>query len=213
MTKLIRNIALFVALALVLLAAGYMMVITSTDRLIQSESRHRAEAWANSLLTQVPDIKEIIEGAQPSEDSVMFMEQARTIGDIWEYKLYNASGKLVLVSSQIGRTHRLQGSIDDVGTNARELVAAKGMVFRSRPRQREFEPAIITDSIIPVKQQGELIGYLHLEVDETERSATNKSTIAARCFVHRLRRPCCSLSFSHAAKREGRRPTGLSCLS
>jgi diguanylate cyclase (GGDEF)-like protein len=178
MTKLIRNIVLFVALALVLLAAGYMMVITSTDRLIQSESRHRAEAWASSLLTQVPDIKEIIEGDQPSEDSIMFMEQARTIGDIWEYKLYNKQGKLVLVSSKIGRTHRLEGSLDDVGISTRQIVDERGMAFRTRQRIHAFEPELITDSVIPVKQQGELIGYLHLEVDETERSATNKATIS-----------------------------------
>jgi diguanylate cyclase (GGDEF)-like protein len=178
MTKLIQNIVLFITLALVLLAAGYVMVITSTDRLIQTESRHRAEAWAKSVLVQVPDIKEIIEGSKPSQSSVTFMEHARSIGDIWAYKLYNKQGKLVLVSSQIDRTHQLAGSLDDIDKNIRQIVEERGMAFRTRGRKLAFEPALIADSIIPVKQYGELIGYLHLEVDETERSAANKITIS-----------------------------------
>jgi diguanylate cyclase (GGDEF)-like protein len=178
MSKLIRNIALFIALAVVLLAAGYLIVIASTDRLIQSESRHRAEAWATALMTHVPDIKEIIAGLPPAKQSFLFMEQSKAIADIWDYRLYNAEGKLVLVSSQIERTHRLQGSIDELGSSTRQMLDERGLAFRTRHGEKDNEPQIITDALIPIKQQGKLIGYLHLEVDETERSATNKSTIA-----------------------------------
>ncbi len=178
MLKLIRRIALFSALAVGLLAFGYLTVVTSADRLIQSESRFRTDAWAESMLTQVPDIKEIIEGEQPSEDSILFMEQARTIGDIWEYKLYNKEGKLVLVSSQLGRTHRFTDTLDSLNFNVRQLVEDTGLAIRTRDGKEEYEPKLITDSIVRVMQQGEMIGYLHLEVDESKRAAENKGTIS-----------------------------------
>jgi diguanylate cyclase (GGDEF)-like protein len=178
MLKLARRIALFSALAVALLAFGYLTVLSSADRLIQSESRFRADAWAESLLTQVSDIKEIIEGEQPSEDSILFMEQARTIGDIWEYKLYDKKGKLVLVSSKLGQTHRFTETLDGLDFNARQLVKDTGVAIRTREGKAEYEPKLITDSIVPVVQQGELIGYLHLEVDESKRAAENKGTIS-----------------------------------
>jgi diguanylate cyclase (GGDEF)-like protein len=177
MSKLIRNIVLFIALALVLLAAGYLMVLTSTDRLIQSESRHRAESWASALMAEVPDIKEIVEGRQPTQGSLLFMEQARTIGHIRAYKLYNAQGKLVLASDQIERTHGFKGSINDIDLNTQQIIGERGLAFRISERTENNAPLIITDSIIPMMQKEKVIGFLHLEADETKRSASNKTTI------------------------------------
>jgi diguanylate cyclase (GGDEF)-like protein len=164
--------------ALALMLATYSMLSQAVDKIAINESVTRSQAWADSLLTQVPDIKEIIGGQVPTDDSVLFMEQARTIGDVWQFKIYNNVGKLVVVSSQLGRTGLFNETLDSMGFDVRGAIRRDGIAIRSRPRAYAHEPLQMTETVIPFVKNGMLIGYLALEVDDTRRSAENRNVIS-----------------------------------
>jgi diguanylate cyclase (GGDEF)-like protein len=175
--KLIR-LFWILAMAMALLLAAFFLVTGSVRHLVNSESAHRAEAWAQSLMSQVGDLQEIVAGEDPSEDSIMFMEQARTIGDVWQYMLFDKSGKLVLVSSQLGRSNTFDKSLSDFGFELAKFTENGRAISRPRNGRSSHEPELLTETLVPIASDGKVFGYLLLAVDETARTRTNQTIIS-----------------------------------
>jgi diguanylate cyclase (GGDEF)-like protein len=177
MTSTIRRLVLIGATACALLATAYVLVMDSVQSLSAAESAHRAKAWTQALVTQVTDLADVINGAAPSSTSRAYLEQARSTDDVWQYRLYDKAGKLVVKSGQIGQPNIYAEALGDVRPSAVREVAASGIFVKSRAGRADVEPDVIGEAIVPIVIDRELHGYLLLEIDETKRRDSTQSVI------------------------------------
>ncbi len=139
------------------------------NQLMRTDARHRATDWSANLLDNVADLREIIAGEVPSDESVLFFEQARIIGNVWDYKIFDVQGQLVIASNAIGRTHAHREAISVRYPAARQAIQSDGIFIDTRAAAGSHEPDFLSETLAPIAFRGERIGYLGLTVDETDR--------------------------------------------
>jgi diguanylate cyclase (GGDEF)-like protein len=175
LTNSVRRLLIVAAIAATLLAVSYTLVIRSVNELLNAESVNRANAWAGTMMTQVSDLEKILSGETPSDDTVLFLEQIRTVSDVFCYKLYDKNGALVINSSHIGRG----GSTSDkLSLDLRKRVIEGNRVVASRKGKTKYEPATLSEITVAIARNGETLGFLKLEIDETGRSSSTKAVVS-----------------------------------
>ena len=164
-----KHIAAACGLGAIILAVSIFIVRSYTDHLLRSDATSRAESWAVNLAENVSDLPRIIAGALPGDESVVFFEQARAIGDVWKYRIYDSAGKLVLVSNQIGRTHSFDEKLASSDPAALARLQAGEIQVTTRSGASPREPGFIADAIVPITAAGQRIGFLSVQIDQTAR--------------------------------------------
>jgi diguanylate cyclase (GGDEF)-like protein len=180
-----KPVVIIVGSAIALIAASIGVVRYYTDHFLRGEATHRAETWAGNLVDNVSDLPNIMAGELPVDESVVFFEQARAVGDVWRFRIFDAAGKLLLVSNQIGKTHTFSENLakDDPDTLA-ELRAGRAVV-NTRAGVNKREPVFIAEALVPVRSGDEPLGYLSVQIDATERQQVylNEATLMAVTFA------------------------------
>lgn len=98
-------VAVVIAATALLLGAGTYWIATSTvDRMVRKDAETAAFGWANYLSENLSDIASIAAGAEPSAESLAFIESAESVGQVFRFKLFDPEGRLRLVSDEIGKT-------------------------------------------------------------------------------------------------------------
>src|SRR5262245_33139824 len=89
-------VALFCAL---IAALGIAFVTRATTKLLEGDAEMVTDEWANYIVSNVPDLTEIAQGETPSTESVIFFEQARQVGRVYAFSIYDPDGRLILKSN------------------------------------------------------------------------------------------------------------------
>jgi diguanylate cyclase (GGDEF)-like protein len=164
--------------ALALVAASIGVVEHFTDDFLRSEATYRAKTWAGNLIENVSDLPDIIAGELPSDESVVFFEQARAVGDVWRFRIFDTSGNLILVSNQIGKTHKFTENLAvEKPLLFSQLIAGK-VVVDTRAGAGKREPAYIAEALVPIKSGGATLAFLSVQIDAAERQEAYLSEAA-----------------------------------
>ena len=87
----------FAAVALVLRPdCSHRRRLSSTvprPKLLEADAEMVTDEWANYIVSNVPDLSEIAQGETPSNDSVIFFEQARQVGRVYDFSIYDPDGQ------------------------------------------------------------------------------------------------------------------------
>jgi diguanylate cyclase (GGDEF)-like protein len=160
--------AILLAFVAALAAAGYALVNFAVDRLIINNARITAESLANFYLDNIPDFAEVVKGRTPAADSIVFMQQAGSIGRMFRFRFYDAEGRLRVSSDALGRTFTYTDSFADLyPEEAANLAAEQSFAFLARPEAGA--PADYTISLVPVMSAGKLDGWLELAMGQERR--------------------------------------------
>jgi diguanylate cyclase (GGDEF)-like protein len=166
----VRGVTL-VAIAVAVAALAYFILSFYVSRMISQSAEVRSKSWAENLIANVSDLPEIIDGEIPSDESILFLEQARAIGNVWLFRIYDADGKLILSSNDIGGAYHVKTSLSQSHPEAFEVARTGAVYATTREKMAEHEPAFIAESVGPIRFDGKMIGYVGLLVDETETRA------------------------------------------
>ena len=169
MTRNWKRFATIAFSAIVIISASVGIVRYYTDHLLRSDATSRAENWAAELAGNVSDLPKIIRGALPSDESVVFFEQARAIGDVWKYRIFDSTGQLVLVSNQIGLTNSFTERMPASDFSALSQQREGEILVHTRNGIGPREPGFIAEAIMPIRVAGKQIGFLSILIDETAR--------------------------------------------
>lgn len=166
--KLSRLSILFAFVALQL-AAAVFMVQFFTDRLIVNNAKATGQGVANFLVGNIPDFAQIMEGKTPSAESVVFMQQASQIGNVFRYRFYDASGHLRVDSGEIGRALTYNQTIEDLlpGQSAR-FASGESFAF-TEPYPRAGEPPDYAVTVVPVMSAKHILGWVEIANNQGQR--------------------------------------------
>jgi diguanylate cyclase (GGDEF)-like protein len=164
-----RHVLLF-ALVLVALTTGAVLIARwSVDALMQRDAAAAGQIWARSIAANVLDLEAVANGAPLSESSRRFLERAQTIGHVFRFRIFDATGRERLVAD--GGDIVMAGSERLAKHNpaaARALASGQPVVFakEGQPPQR---PLYYAEAYVPVVVDGRTVAVVEAYVDQTEQ--------------------------------------------
>jgi hypothetical protein len=156
---------------LALMAAGlggFLLLNVTTEQMTRVHAERTALAWGDYVASNLARIEEIASGAELNAGERGFLQAARNIGDVFLFKLFDKSGRLRLVSDELG-DRTAHGSLP-TEHNQRALLAISrgGPVTQIADGTRKPDrPDIYAESYIPVTRGGKLVGVAEVYVDQT----------------------------------------------
>ena len=161
------------ALGAVLLAAGGALLNERAAAwLMQKEAEATARAWAADLDDGLgDDLTSLLARKPPSEAARATLARARRVGDVFRYKLFDASGRLVFTSDDLQRPEDLEETL--AGHRGSSAIAAAILAGGSHVEAARgippHRPAHYAEAYVPARRQGRVVGVAEVYVDQTAR--------------------------------------------
>ena len=128
-----RRALVLLILAVAVLASGiWIAVKLTTDHLIDGDARSNAQDWAQYLAQNVPDLRQVAAGEQPSAASLDFLEKTRQAGPVLRYVIFNHYG---YSQFQADRTKAAAVDISEFNRGPREAASDQADHHRHRKRR------------------------------------------------------------------------------
>jgi predicted signal transduction protein with EAL and GGDEF domain len=159
------------ALCAIVGTIGFFFVQLSTSRLLDAEARIDAERWSAYLSQNVRPLQSIAGGATATRDVRASIDRMLSGASLLSYRIYDASGEMKLRSfnarlgDHLGRTiaEADPGFAQDFRDKTPATLLSKGTIAG--------KPAFISSAFVPIRSAGQVVGWLAVDIDQTERAA------------------------------------------
>jgi diguanylate cyclase (GGDEF)-like protein len=154
------------------LAVGVYGVVGATvERMVRKDAEAAAVGWSRYLAANLADLRAIAAGEAPSADSILFIERARQVGQVFRFKLFDPAGRLRLVSDDLGKTW------DNEPKLSVHNPAAAAVVVTGRPHtdvkqgRAPARPPLYAETYLPVVAEGETVAIVEVYLDQTGKQS------------------------------------------
>src|ERR1700686_3109048 len=128
-TSIFRNVALIVAVLLMLIGGVLLAVKITTDHLLYQSATSNARSWADFMAKGIADLEQIAAGQLPSAASMSFFQWARKSDQVFRYEIFNREGYSQLVADHdkiaLLTLSEYSAAAARAGTTGRPVVEAK----------------------------------------------------------------------------------------
>jgi methyl-accepting chemotaxis protein len=180
--KRVQSAGALIGLAIcvgVTVGGTYLLVNLTVDAAIKRDAEVAALGWARHLARRMPDIERIAAGETPSAASRSFIEEARWTGQVFLFKLFDATGRLRLVSDELESAGR-------AGTDLQQHNAKAGAVLESGQAYTTVKegtpptrPLLYAESYVPVVKDGRTVAIVEVYLDQTAKQRMFRSLFGA----------------------------------
>ncbi len=165
------SVLFFCAFALIL-AAVFFATRVSVDRAVSRDSVDKAVYYAEYMAVRIPDLQGLIADPRPSAEQVRVIQQIRSLGSVFRFKLFDENGRLLLLSDD--ESIQNGASVSDTQDPEPRRVAETNVpivdVFDGS--QKPDRPDFYAEAYVPlVDAEGETIGVVEVYVDQTATRA------------------------------------------
>src|SRR6202790_2940499 len=128
-TSVGRNVALIVAVLLILISGTLAAVKLTTDYLLYQSATSDARSWAGFMAKSIADLEPIAAGELPSAASMSFFQWAQKSDQVFRYEIFNREGYSQLVADHdkiaLLTLSEYSAAAAHAGTTGRPVVEAK----------------------------------------------------------------------------------------
>jgi len=174
--------AALAAAALLLAAGGATVNERAAEWLLRRDAEATAYNWATSIEQSLGSrLEALVARVAPSAPVRNLLEHARTMGNVFRFKLFDANGDLVFVSDDLDTApgqlaesltlHRGTSGVAAALINGGSHVEAA----RGTPPDR---PAYYAEAYVPVQRDGQVVAIAEVYVDQTDRMVLYRQTFA-----------------------------------
>jgi len=169
-TRAITGLGL-VGLCACIAAFGYLLMTMSTRNLLEAEARIDASRWSAYLKANLKDLPQITQGAALVSTSRMTIDPAMTGGHVMSFKVYDARGFLKLQSNEGTSANLIGRHITQVDPGFAGALAegTGGTLLNETKLAGKDQPAFIASALMPIESDGLRVGWLLVNLDQTER--------------------------------------------
>jgi len=172
----VRTNILVAIIGLILIVTALVVVRSATDRMLDEESKTAAVEWADYLIANIADMNEIFAGQQPSPESIIFLNNASTFGNVFRYKFFDADGSLRLLVGEKLKFSTNGQSLQEERKNLAGKILDGDIYVHTKSTQKKGRPPVYSEAYVPVFENGALVGVVEVYVDLTEKAARFQKT-------------------------------------
>jgi diguanylate cyclase (GGDEF)-like protein len=148
----------------------YWIATSSVDRLIRKDAETAAFSWANYLAQNLSDLDRIAAGADPSVESLAFIERARIVGQVFRFKLFDPNGRLRLVSDELGKKWDNEPSLSVHNPPAAAVALTGKPHTEVKEGTSPNRPPLYAETYTPVVVNGRVVAIAEVYLDQTKKA-------------------------------------------
>ncbi len=162
--ELILSASLFLALiAIALFGARY-----TVDHLLYRDAVSTGHSWAKYIANNLKDIEAVAQGGTPSAESLSVLEQARQVGNVYRYKIFDGDGNMMVFSDHRQLLEYSNGKLGLYDASAAKAMATGNPAVAVK-EGGFYHPAYYAEAYLPVEINGRRIAVVGTYVDQTEK--------------------------------------------
>jgi diguanylate cyclase (GGDEF)-like protein len=162
-----RRILLLASIILFLAYGGVKLSQLVSANMLRSDAQSTVGAWAGSLVATA-DIPAIIAGVPPSRTTEHLLSDATQIGDIYRYKIWDKSGRVVFSSERKNFLSMTKSTSSGQWARIANSVLLGGRLTDLNVAKSPENPPFYAECSVPLKHDGVIIGVLEVYLDQTE---------------------------------------------
>jgi signal transduction histidine kinase/CheY-like chemotaxis protein len=166
-----RFISLTFGVSALLTASLVLLMMEFADRTITANAERTSIGWAELISRQLTDLEGTVSGAPLTEVDRHLLEGFRSFGDVFRFKIFDASGQLILISDD------LSSAAPEVDLASHNPVAYAS-VLAGQPytevqdgTEKPNRPDVYVESYLPIMRDGRFLAISEVYVDQTEAAA------------------------------------------
>jgi len=142
---------------------------STVDSAIAANAERKARNWADYLAHAMPDLDALLETGVPDDAQNATIGTAVQVGDVFRFKLFDAEGRLVLISDERG-TPLEPGAKTDHNGYARSVLESGVAVIEVHDGTRKTNrPDLYVEAYVPVSgADGKPIGVVEVYLDQSQ---------------------------------------------
>jgi len=178
-----RIIALLAAMILLLVLGGVKLSRVVSVNMLNADAQSTCNAWVDTLVDGA-DISAIIAGATPSDKTKHLLENATQLGDIYRYKVWNKTGRLIFTSERIHSAVKETTMGEHLGPQIIASILSGTTFTASRVGNLPENPSYFAECYIPIKRDENVIGFLEVSLDQTaDRTLYQRSFLLTEAII------------------------------
>ncbi|HZP21261.1 MAG TPA: EAL domain-containing protein [Bauldia sp.] len=165
------NIAIFAVVGLGLVAGAIFIQRMAMDRLLYQDAVATGRTWAEYVATNLSDIRQIAEGRDPSPESRDFLDHARKTGQVFLFKIYDATGRVRYESDALPAGETDEEDLAEHNPEAAEAIDERRPAIEAKEGVPPSRPPFYSEAYIPYIVGGRVLAVVETYVDQTARRA------------------------------------------
>lgn len=159
---------------------GFFLLDAANKDITRVHAEQTALAWADFMSSHLPRVQEIAAGAQLNKDEEEFLKSVRQLGKVFRFKLFDAHGRLRLVSDALGVDNSAKVVMDQHSATAILAIAKDRPITAVHDgTNKPDRPKIYAESYVPVKINGAVAAVVEVYVDQAKSTAVIYRGMAA----------------------------------
>ena len=220
-TSVVISTTIIALIALCL--AGFVLLDMANKDITRVHAERTALAWAEFIGSHLPRIQEIASGTQINKQEAEFLKTVRKIGHVFRFKLFDAQGRLRLISDHIELDTSAKSYVDQHSERAASVIAEdRPFTIVEDGTNKPDRPRIYAESYVPVKRNGAIVAVAEASVlcgtaicrSGLSRPALGQWRCVSHVFATAARRRSVSVSRQRSCRLtpDGPRVSMLCCL-
>lgn len=179
----IRTALILVTSLALLVFSTYHVLNYSVDQLVRKDAESQARSWANYLASSLIDIEQIAAGSAPSPASKTFIKNAKSIGDVFRFKLFNGQGRVRLVSDELDRVKTSNPNLARHNPLAARVLSSKQAFTAVKEGIPPERPLLYAETYVPIIKDGQTVAIVEVYVDQTANQQRVRSQFAVSAIA------------------------------
>jgi len=165
------------AAAVGLAVAGWGLMAAmdwAAEDLLAREATQSARTWVRLVEVSVTDIDRVLQGGVLSAEAREDLRRHRGVEDVFKFRLFDPSGRLMLLSEQLDLPLGQQTPPQAIGhgsAEVRAMVLGGAYLVMLQHGDGRDRPAIYSEAYSPLRRGGRLLGVVEVYLDQTHRAA------------------------------------------
>jgi diguanylate cyclase (GGDEF)-like protein len=164
-------VALLAAMILLVALGGIELSRVVAANMLRADAQSTSIVWAATLADGIDEIPAIIRGAPPSDKAKHLLENASQAGDIYRYKVWNKTGRVVFISERMDSSMEPTTGAEKPEQGVALSILSGSAFTEGHVGKPPQNPAFFADSYIPIKRNGSVIGVFEVYLDQTADKA------------------------------------------
>ena len=155
-----------------LTAASWAVLQASMNHIISAHAENTAMAWAEYVGAELESVDDIAGGVPLSDEQRRLLKSITNFGPVFRFKLFDDSGRLVVLSDDLDRTDPIYTRAADHNGNARQVLSTgRPITTINRGHDKPDRPVIYAESYVPVEKSGRVVAVTEVYVDQSAEAA------------------------------------------
>ncbi|WP_106744238.1 response regulator [Yoonia maritima] len=138
-----------------------------------ARSEASASTWVAHFSSQIGGFSEIIRNGAADSEQIRVLNNAQSFVDVFRFKIFDASGHLILLSDNVDRVDATFITDDETNSTAlRAIQTGVQVTVVNDGREKEDRPDWYAETYFPLTEDGAVVGVAEVYVDVSEAHDT-----------------------------------------